>query len=293
MKTALDCYPCIVRQSIEAARIAGLQGSDQQKIVDHVLGALLQMDHDLSPPVLGQRIHREIRRISGNPDPYARVKSQFNEQVMKQAPSLRREIRSAEDPLQRALLYAIASNVIDFGANNGPIDVESELRKALDTPFSVYDYSRLSRDLSRAETLVYLGDNAGEIVFDKLFIEELLRKFPLDITFVVRGAPVLNDVTREDAHQVGLDQIVRVVDNGSDAPATVCDDISQELRSQLGETDLILSKGQGNYESLDEVHLPVYFLFKIKCTVTAKRAGGTTGEYVLTRGENFSGNHSP
>ncbi len=235
---------------------------------------------DLSrPPVLvGQAIHRRLRALTGD-DPYRDAKRAFNALVLELDAELRCMIRCASDPLRMATRLAIAANVIDLGPNASlsPADVLSALRGVLDQHFDE-DWEELVAALARADRVPYLADNAGEIAVDRLLIETI---GPDRITVAVRGGPVINDATIEDAREIGLDALVEVIENGSDAPGTVLDDCTEAFRERFEAADMVIAKGQGNFESLSEAERPVFFLFKVKCPVVASHVGLPAGTHAL------------
>ena len=252
-----------------------------ERIVREVLHWSSGMDLDRSPPFLAQRIHRRLREITGMKDPYAGAKARLNRMAMDLLPELQDEIKSTPDPLAMAVRLAIAGNIIDMGVH-GDID-ESDVRRsvqqALAEPVSgVWEDFRRAAD--RAGSILYLADNVGEIVFDRLLIEQLS---PERVTLAVRGAPVINDATVADARAVGLHQVVDIIDNGSDAPGTLLEDCSREFRERFSAADMIIAKGQGNFETLSHVPGNIFFLFKAKCSVIADHVGLPLGTHVLAR----------
>ena len=280
MKTALDCIPCLVRQSLEAARRVTAEPAAQEQILREVLGWAAAMDLCTPPPLLAQRIHRHLRRISGGTDPYQTVKKAHNRLAAGLMPGLRRRLAASPDPLHLALRLAIAGNAIDLGA---PVDtddkaVRAALANALEDPFAG-DMEDFRRAVARGGQILYLADNAGEIFFDRLLVEQLA---PARVTLAVRGAPVLNDATLTDAREAGIEAVAEVIQNGSDAPGTVLDDCSAQFQHRFATADLIIAKGQGNFETLSDICGPIYFLFKVKCPVIAEHAGFAIGTHVLT-----------
>jgi damage-control phosphatase, subfamily I len=228
---------------------------------------------------VGQSLHRSLRELTGDPDPYLGAKRVFNNLVLALLPELRQMIRQAPDPLLLSARLAIAANVIDFGANSAltPTKVLSALRGVLQARFHE-DWDAFTAALSRASRILYLADNAGEIVVDRLLVEAI---GPDRVTFVVRGGPVVNDATVEDARATGLDKLVEVIDNGSDAPGTLLDDCGPAFRERFEAADMIIAKGQGNFETLCDVDRPLFFLFKVKCPVVAAHAGLPMGTHAL------------
>ncbi len=279
MKTSLDCIPCLLRQSLDAARLVSANPSVHEHIIRDVLSWAGEMDLNQSPPAMAQRIHRRLREITGVDDPYRETKDWQNRVAMELIPALRAEVESASDPLLMAARLAIAGNVIDMGVNGNltEADVRQALQQSLTEPF-FGEEDRFRQAIAQAKSILYLADNAGEIAFDRLLVEQLL---PERVTFVVRGAPVLNDVTLIDAQTVGLDQMVEVIDNGSDAPGTILTDCSQELRDRFATADLIIAKGQGNFETLSNEPGNIFFLFKVKCLVIADLVSQSIGTQML------------
>ncbi len=273
----------MLNQALEAARVAVPDDTAlQREILNRVMGLLTQLRLDVAPPEIAQKAHRLVREISGNPDPYADKKQDYNARALALLPRLRTMVDRAEDPLDLAVRLSIAGNVIDFGAMANGFDFDKEWKNAGRARFAVLDYEAFREDILKARSILYLGDNTGEIVFDRLLVELLQKLSRAEITFVVRGEPVLNDATLEDARFVGLDRLVPVMDNGNDAPGTVLSEIRPEIRRLFEAADVIIAKGQGNYETLNDAPGNIYFLFQIKCPVIGRAAGADVGSYMLT-----------
>jgi len=281
MKTYLECFPCMLNQALEAAKLATPDTARQREILNRVMGLLMELRLDASPPEIARKSHRLVRELSGNPDPYKDQKHEYNTRALALLPGLRDQVEQAEDPLHMAVRLAVAGNVIDFGALASGFDFDREWKNADKARFGVSDYEAFKGDILKARSILYLGDNAGEIVFDRLLVEVLQQISEADITFVVRGEPVLNDATLEDARFVGLDRLVPVRDNGNDAPGTVLPEVRPEVRTLLEGADVIIAKGQGNYETLNDAPGNIYFLFQIKCPVIGWSADAEVGEYML------------
>ena len=281
MHTALDCVPCFARQALEAARFVTDDPAIQERLVRGVLSLTAEMDFAQSPPVVAQLIHRELRRLTGVRDPYRLVKERFNQVVLDILPEMAAQVRMATDPLAVALRLAIAGNVIDLGVNGTITDDQAReaIYRTLDEPFDG-DTAAFRRAVEEARNILYLADNAGEIVLDRLLVEQL----PLErVTVAVRGGPILNDATLIDAHAAGLCDLVEVIDNGSDAPGTILGDCSAEFLQRFAGADLIISKGQGNFETLSDENANIWFLFKVKCSAVSTHVGLPVGTHVLTR----------
>ncbi len=284
MRTYLECIPCFVRQALDAARLATNDEQIHKQVVRQVLELVAELDMSQSPPVMGQQIHRLIRNLVGQDDPYRKIKRQFNNLALKLYPELRKQIVSSNNRLETAIRLAIAGNIIDFGVN-GSVN-EPYLNKAISESLTADFDSMLLQPfqdaIEQAEEILYLTDNAGEIVFDRLLIEQLPYE---KVTVVVKGFPVINDATREDAVVTGLPRIAEVIDNGSDGPGTILESCSPAFRSRFSTTDFAIAKGQGNYETLSDVDKNIFFILKAKCPVIASDLGCGVGEMILRRSQ--------
>mgnify|MGYP003806835817 CR=1 FL=1 len=282
MKTYFDCIPCFVRQTLDAARMSTDDPTVQERILRDVLRLASEMRLSDSPPAMAKQIHARLRELTGNTDPYATVKKRFNRLALEMLPELRDKIANDTDPLQAAVRLSIAGNIIDFGpkGNTTEQDARDTIAHALDAPLHG-DMDAFRRATDEAEDILYLCDNAGEIVFDRLLVEQLGAA---RVTVAVRGAPVINDASMEDAQAAGLTALTKVISNGSDAPGTLLDDCSEAFHQHFHTADLIIAKGQGNFETLSEEPANVFFLFKVKCPVIAAHAHAPLGAQVLLQG---------
>jgi hypothetical protein len=286
MQIFLDCIPCFVRQALDAARQATNDTQIHERVVREVLVLAKDLDMSQSPPVMGQKIHRLIRELVGVEDPYRVVKEQFNNAALQLYPKMRTHIIGSKDRLETAIRLAIAGNIIDFGVNSSlkESELEKTISECLAAEFSDMQLGPFKQALNEAEEILYIADNAGEIVFDRLLIEQL----PIEkVTVAVKGSPVINDATMEDAGLSGLPRIVEVIDNGSDGPGTILETCSQAFVDRFEKADLIIAKGQGNYETLSEVDKNIFFVLKAKCPVIARDLGCEVGEMILRRSEKF------
>lgn len=281
MKTYLDCIPCILRQSLEAARMVSTDPDMHEKILRNAMQWAGEMDLNQSPPAMAQRFHRHLRGMTGVDDPYRQAKDQLNRLALELVRPFQARVKADSDPLQMAARLAIAGNIMDMGVigNLTEAEVRQTMEQALRAPF-FGELDQFRQAVADAKSILYLADNAGEIVFDRLLIEQL----PIErVTLAVRGAPIINDVTLIDAQTVGLDQMVKVIDNGSDAPGTILSDCSPEFRRRFAAADLIISKGQGNFETLSGEAGNIFFLFKVKCPMVARLVGQPVGMQMLVQ----------
>jgi uncharacterized protein with ATP-grasp and redox domains len=278
MRTSAECIPCFLRQTAEALELGGVPEDRHEIVLRRVLEMLAKADWSGSPPEIAQWLHRIIREESGSEDPYRSLKDRMNALAMAALPTCRDLIAAAADPLEAVVRIAVAGNLLDAGAK---IQIQPEQLPGLladlwNKPMAG-DPHFLFRVATEARHILYLADNAGEIVFDRLLIEALPNH---KMTVVVRGRPILNDALHEDAALAGIAALTQVIDNGSDAPGTVLADCSEGFRRCFHAADLIIAKGQGNFETLSHVAAPVFFLFTVKCPLVAGQIGEPTGTMV-------------
>jgi uncharacterized protein with ATP-grasp and redox domains len=281
MKTEIECFPCFLRQTVIALKqLNGLQDDLRQKILHEVLSIIQKADMNKPPAYSTTYIHRTIRDRIGK-DPFKKIKSDYNTIAMRLYPELKEKVLSSRDPLWTAARLAIAGNIIDFGLFTS-IDISKSVGDALKETIAVDDYDSFKKAVIETDTILYLLDNSGEIVFDKLLIEELLRKGK-KVKAAVKGSPVLNDATMDDACQTRLSELCEVVDNGSDAIGTILEWTSPEFQAHFRSADLIISKGQGNFETITDKGKRTYFLFQSKCEVVSKDLGLSSGSMLLKK----------
>ncbi|MEA2101602.1 MAG: ARMT1-like domain-containing protein [Thermodesulfobacteriota bacterium] len=282
MRTHLECVACLAKQAVEIAR-SNIDPKDQEGFVRDVLGRLAGFDYNDSPPMMAKQMYDMLRSMEGVDDPYSEIKASYNAMCMDYYSSLSERIRASRDPLDTAMRIAVAGNIIDFGlGTRHSIDIDGTIDESIDAEFAI-DHSRILRDrIDAAQNILYLGDNAGEIVFDKIFIQNI---GPEKVVFAVRDVPVINDVTMYDARQVGMDKLCRVISSGSRAPGTPLEGCSSQFRDLFGSADLVISKGQGNFETLSDAPRDVFFLFMVKCPVIAEHSGVPVGSFVAMNRE--------
>jgi len=286
MKIFLDCIPCFVRQALDSARLATDDARIHEEVVRETLRLAADLDMSQSPPAIGQQTHRLIRKLVGNNDPYHQMKKRFNNLALKLYPGLEERVGKSEDPFATAVRLAIAGNIIDFGVKTSlaESEVEKTIEQSLNGHLDNNKIQKLKDAVTKAEKILYLADNAGEIVFDRLLIEQLPTE---KVAAAVKAVPVINDATMEDAQLAGLTKIVEVIDNGSDAPGTILESCSQSFRDRFDKADLIIAKGQGNYETLSDIDKNIFFILKAKCPVIAGHLGCEVGEMILRKSDVF------
>lgn len=267
------CISCIAKNHMEKYP-ENLSEEEQIRYKQRLFRLLAEAKTTDSAPLIVKKIDDLRKELFGKGTDYTEIKRYFNHYVRNKLPQIEAEIANAEDPLYRALQYSMTGNYIDFGAMENVEEQKFEelLSKAKTISFDLREMEKLRKDLETGESLVFLTDNCGEIVFDLAFIKTLKRLYPkLAVTAVVRGEPVLNDATIEDAKQIGLDKIVPVLENGSAIAGTSLEDISKEALTAIESADLLISKGQGNFETLYGCGMNIYYLFMCKCSMFAER----------------------
>jgi uncharacterized protein with ATP-grasp and redox domains len=293
MKTYLDCIPCFYKQALVAARMSGADEEKQKEILDKVAEILPRFPLSKTPVEMANNIYGMIREKTGVADPYRAKKRKSNRMAMELYPMLKKKVEDSSDPLLIAVELAIAGNVIDYVSRDS-IDLQGELSEIISREEESikgergrdFDYDRFTQELKEAQSVLYLADNAGETVFDRLLIEEIGNLgVEKEIVYAVKERPIINDALIEDARFCGIDEVARVVSCGSPAPGTVLELCSEEFMRLFQEVDVIISKGQGNFEALSGVPGPIFFLFLVKCPVIARDAGCDLGDVILRRSQ--------
>ncbi len=277
MKLQQECVTCIIAQVKNVTTMLNLSESESEAAMRDTHAYLAKANYEGCTPESMGELWQILLTHVGEADPYAAIKSRCNQEAMKMLPETRAKIARAKEPFTVALKYAIAGNLIDYGLEH-PVSIEeqnAQIDKIASTAFSIDDSENLLDAMSRAKTMLYLGDNAGEIVFDKLLIEQIRNRFPLlELFYVVKGSAVLNDVTYAEAEEVGMAEVARVIDNGDASPGTVLPRTSEAFQRAFLTADVVLSKGQGNFESLSGVEKEnLFFLFTAKCDTVCLEAG--------------------
>ena len=287
-----DCYTCVINQAHSAARFAELTEEQTKRVVTV---ARAELEKSKTFPILVQQIVRRvadtiIQELDESPDfdIYAEVKEKSNTLSLAYVEKFQKKIDASDSPFETALQIAAAGNIIDFGVkNHASVNLDKELQYLDRTPFDRYDIEPFKKALNGASTLLYICDNSGEIVFDMLFIKELQREYPnLQIVAALRDMPIINDATLKDAKAVGLDRLVTVISSGSVYPGTILPETTKEFQKLYASADVMLSKGQGNFETL----LPwsnkrLFFLLRIKCEYMATLSEVKQDNLVLMQGK--------
>lgn len=277
MQTTLSCIPCLIKQGIKIADFLNIDNLKSEEMMREILNSLKKENYKNPPPYLAKNVYSIICKFAQTDNPYREIKEYYNKELLGMEIRLKEIINNSSDSFNVALKLAITGNIIDFGTEYN-ITKEFVLKKfdeVHEKQLKINDSIEMYKKLEKADTLLYIGDNCGEIVMDKVFIEHLKSIFPnLNIYYGVRGKSIINDVTLEDAKMVKMEEVAEVLDNGDGAPGTVIKDVKDEFKKLFYKSDIVIAKGQGNYETLIGIDREdVYMLFMAKCDVVAKKIG--------------------
>jgi uncharacterized protein with ATP-grasp and redox domains len=283
MKTHLECIPCLIKQSFEAACMVTDDKEIQTEVLRDVMKRLQNISFNDSPPELSREVHAIIRGITKSEDPYKKVKDRSNEMAKRKFPYLKKLVDESDDRLLMAFRLAIVGNVIDFGSTKR-FNVDDMLENAIMQEFDLNSYRKFQYDLKQSETILYLADNAGEIFFDKILLEELSNK-QKNIVYVVKANPIINDALLGDARFAGIDKIATIIEGDMgqkiSAPGMILPYASENFLDIFYSSDIVLSKGQGNYEGLSDVDRDVFFMLVVKCPLVAQDISSDVGKLIL------------
>lgn len=265
MKASMDCYVCLMGQAITAARQVQADEPTRFRIVNRVLKELVDFDPENTPAVIADFAHRFTRQETGVADPFREAKQRATQEALTLYPHLKQLVQKAADPFETAVRLAIAGNILDLALLKN-IDLEKNIDLALHKPLAIDHVTRLQQAIEQADWILYLADNAGETVFDRLLIEQIA---PKPVKYVVKGGPASNDATVQDALEAGLDQAAEIVTTGYDSVGIVLQHSSPEFLNLFQTAPLIILKGMGNFESLQQTDERMFFLLQAKCDAIA------------------------
>jgi uncharacterized protein with ATP-grasp and redox domains len=274
------CYSCLAKAFVKLVEKHNLSEDSREDLVKEFFQFMAATPKEFSAPEVARINQHKMCEILKDKDPYKEIKYLSNKYLLDKYDELRAIVDNSDDKFETALRLAISGNIIDYAAN-ADFDLDGTIKKVLEEEFSIDDSKVLKEKLSKANNVLYLGDNAGEIVMDKIFLETLNHP---NVCYVVRGAAVINDVTLEDVKQTGIDKYAEIITNGYDAPSTILNKVSEEFMEKYRAADVIISKGQGNYEGLLNVKDDrIFFLMMVKCDMVAEKIGSTRGGFVVCR----------
>lgn len=276
MKLYLDCIPCFMQQALRAGRIATTDPKKIKQILDETGDLVKTVSMQATAPEIGRMVYRVDSEVAGVQDPYKKMKQEHIEETKSIYPELEKIVANSNDPLLTAIRIAIAGNVIDLGVTKS-FDIVKDVKSILKQEFAILDYSAFKIQLEKTKNILYIGDNVGESVFDKILIKALKKP----VKYAVRSIPIINDVTMEDAIASGLDEVAELIDSGCESPGINLNQSSPEFLDLFHTSDFIISKGQGNFEGLSDCKKQVFFLLKAKCKIISDHLGVEEGSIIL------------
>ncbi len=284
MRLKPDCIICNLNIIFRTLKIINKDENFLIENMKKVIGGISKVNKKLFPPELGGIVYKIVINSTNVKDPYKDIKRKQNNLILNNYFNLRQTILNTKDPLFEAVKFAVIGNVIDFGINK-VVDFEEDIKNSFKKRIVINDYNLFERDLKVSKRILYIGDNSGEIVFDKLLISLIKEIYPdIDITFACRSEPIINDVLIKDALQVGIDEYTKVISSGMNLPGTILRYVNNEFMEELRRSDLVIAKGQGNFEGLEEEKMEkIYFLLKAKCKVVADYLGCRVGDLIIKR----------
>ncbi len=259
------------------SRMATEDETKHKTILDYITDEVKTFPLEATSPEMAYTINKVVQEHTNNPDIYKTLKHEFNQRALAYYPQLRKEIDASDNPLLTAVRFAIAGNIIDFGPDHA-FDFDKELEASRNRDFAIFDFDKFREALENTNEILYIGDNTGEIVFDRLLIETMNKP----VIFVVRSGPILNDAIREDAIEAGIDKVATIIENGCAAPGIIFDKATDEFLEHFEKAELIISKGMGNFETLSErPDRPIFYMLRAKCQMVARHLGVKLGDVIL------------
>jgi len=280
LKSSVECIPCNISSLIRILKRTNATPLRLEQAVKNYMNRILNFEnHQMTPVHLARETKEVITELFGEVDFYQDMKDSSNELLLSMYNELKDEVIRSADPVDKVLRFSVAGNIIDFAPGH-EIDVMKTLKNSVEIDFAIDHLALLKEELKSAKSVLLIGDNCGEAVLDKLFLE--IIDVPVKY-FAVRSAPVLNDVTIREARLAGIDKVATVIESGSDAPGTLLDRVTKEFSDILYNVDVVISKGQGNFESLSELNRDVFFLLMSKCDVVSDYIGVNKGSFVAMK----------
>ncbi len=276
MKNYLDCIPCFMQQALRTGRMTAADDKILKQILDKTGEMVKTISMQATPAETASMVYQIVKEATGVSDPFKAIKQQHIKETKAIYPELERIVADSDDRLFTAIKIAIAGNIIDLGVNKA-FDIVKDVKYILNQEFAILDYDAFKKQLAKTNDILYIGDNAGESVFDKLLIIELKKP----VKYAVRTIPIINDVTWEDAVASGLEEVAELIDSGCKSPGVVLDQSSPEFFEVFNTSGLVISKGQGNFEGLSDCKRQVFFMLKAKCRVISNHLGVEEGSIIL------------
>ncbi len=279
MEPTVDCIPCFIDQVLGMTRALALEKNPRDQIVEHALEESRGIIQGQPTPVAMRNVMEKVDKICNGRDPYREFKKDSTKAALELLPRLRRPVEESSQPFVRAVEFSIAGNAIDLAVveEDELGEIVAELESLEETKFSTNHIDKLKNELQTAKKVLILGDNAGETVFDRLLLEQINAP---EIFYTFRGYPILNDATEKEAREAGLHEEATLISTGQRVPGVLLEEAPEELLKIFNEADVVIAKGQGNFETLRELPRPVFHLFKVKCELVADQVNSEVGDFM-------------
>jgi len=278
MNVKFDCALCSINGVLNLFKKGLIEEKYQEEIFKELMEYYSTVDYSQRSTTINREVKNIVCRVSGLTDPFKPLKDKVNNKALEYYKKYEAAVKDDKDSWQKAMRLAIAGNIIDFGPTHN-FDIENKIEEVFSAEFPIDDSESLFKEIKKAKSILYIGDNTGEIVFDKLFLEVINHS---NVTFVVRERPILNDSTMGDALWAGIDKLAKIITTGDDAPGVLLENVSAEFLNHYNSADLIISKGQGNFEGLGHVtDKNIYFLFTVKCKLISESINVPIGKSIV------------
>lgn len=282
MKLHNECIVCLFKQVLDVGKTATDDREKIKELLDSFALKIPELNFEQIAPEIVEELNNDLKRKLNTQDPYQDFKEKHMQLAHKIYPHAKKMVENSKDKIQTALLLAATGNSIDAGISNN-IDIENIFEDDVKNGFIINDIKDFEKSLADSKKLVIIADNSGEGYFDKILIEEINQMYDIEIYYAVRSEPVINDITAKEAAKIGINEVAHIIDSGSKAPGLLMKEATEEFKNILHESDITISKGQGNYESISEENIPVYYLLKAKCEVIASHFGIKKGGLIFQK----------
>lgn len=280
MEIFLDCLPCMLKQALEAARMVTAKEELHDAIISDAICELTKYHNYPSAPALAEVIHSLVKKHTASLDPYAKIKSRDISKALSFEPKLLEFVNNSNDCIKKALKVSATGNIMDSAMNN-TLDIEQCLECELAKPFAVFDIELFSEDFKIADNILIIGDNAGEVVFDTVLAKTLSKN--CKVYYAVRERAIINDATISDAKKTNIGNYAKIISTGCGMPGAVLDACSDSFIDIFNKADIVISKGQGNFEALSDTKRAIYFLLKAKCNRIATLLNTEINSYIFKK----------
>ena len=278
MKFSKECLPCLQKQIKNSLELLNISEKEIEIITEKEIEFAKRQDFSKSPAEIATYVHQRIMSYAGGINPYENEIVRYNNIAKKIYPELKNIVRNSKKPLYSSAIISLIGNTIDLTFMD-EIDIEGELKKIEKLKLKVDDFKEMKYKLESAEKICFLSDNAGEVFFDRVFIEEIKK----EVLYIVNQKPILNEATIEDGKFAGMEEVAKLISDGSEAIGVIPSHSNDETKRIINESDIIISKGQANFEIFEDFDYPTFFLLRAKCRQVADKLGVELGDYIIKK----------